>query len=90
MNEPIQSKMMDRAFDASTIYLKCIDDAINEAESNLAKLKNLRGHIKNNILGENKEGLSKVLSDAGPAIPSSQDDAAAVKAMEDALKNTGD
>jgi hypothetical protein len=72
-NEPIKSEKLNRAFDASTIYLKGIDDAIIELETNLAKLKSVRGHIKNNILGENPQGLSKALSEAGPAIGSGKE-----------------
>jgi hypothetical protein len=88
-NTPINSKALNSVYDASTIYLKGIEAAINECEANLAKLRNVRGQIRRDLLGENTRGtqLSSAMSEAGPAITSEASDAAAIKAVADELKN---
>lgn len=58
----------DRAFDACTPYLQVIDRAIQECQDNLERLRGVRGAIKRELLGENLNGISAVLGNAGPPL----------------------
>jgi hypothetical protein len=89
-NTPLNSKALNSVFDASTTYIRGIDAAINECEANLAKLKGIRSQIKREFLGENlrnKSALSQAMNEAGPAITTDAEDAAAIKAVSDELIN---
>lgn len=72
MNTPIISKALEHAFDACTPFLTTIDRAIDEAEENLRKLRLVRSVIKTDMIGINKTGLQKAMSETGTSLTPSQ------------------